>query len=217
MTSEQAISVVIVDDHDLFRRGLRELLEERGFRVAGEATDGEQAVALTLRARPDVAIMDLSMPEVSGVEATRRMARDAPGVAVLVLTVSASTDDLVEALAAGAVGYLLKDAPADEIARAIHAAAGGDAVLDPRVASRLLGRFRESLAAAGTVPPVPALSERELDVLRLLAEGLGNEEIAARLYLSPKTVKNQVSAILVKLGVENRVQAAVLAVRAGLA
>lgn len=217
MSIEQAISILIVDDHDLFRRGLRELLEERGFRVVGEAKDGQQAVQLALRSRPDVAIMDLNMPVASGVEATERITRDASGVAVLVLTVSASADDLVEALAAGAVGYLLKDAPADEIARAIHAAAKGDAVLDPRMTARLLGRLRESMAAAETRPRVPALSERELDLLKLLAEGLGNEEIAARLYLSPKTVKNQVSAILLKLGVENRVQAAVLAVRAGLA
>ena len=214
--SERPLSVVVVDDHLVFRRGLRQMLIEAGFDVLGEAGDGSEAVALVARTSPDVVVMDLNMPQMSGIEATRRVVEAGDNPAVLVLTVSVEQEDVLDALAAGAVGYLLKDAPAEEIARAVEAAAVGDAVLAPRVARRLVQRER-ARHDRDHAAPAADLSERELEILRLLAEGLSNEQIAARLYLSPRTVKNQISALLVKLGVENRVQAAVLAVRSGLA
>ena len=216
MTADD-LRLVVVDDHVLFRRGLAELLRESGFRVVAEAGDGADALPVVQRERPDVVVMDLSMPRVSGIEATQQIVATCPGIAVLVLTVSPNEDDVLDALTAGASGYLLKDAGAEEIARAVRAAAAGDSALSPRVAARLVERERQRARQRPATSLAADLSERELEVVRLIAQGLANDEIAERLYLSPKTVKNQVSAILVKLGVENRVQAAVLAVRAGLA
>jgi NarL family two-component system response regulator LiaR len=215
-TGSEEIRVVLVDDHDLFRRGLRELLEEQGLRVVGEAADGEEAVRLAAHAAPDVVVMDLSLPRASGVEATHRLAAASPASNVLVLTISADEASVIEAIEAGACGYLLKDASAVEIAAGVRAAAAGESLLSPRIAGRLLDRVRGP-RAEGQPGQRAELSERELEVLRLLAEGSDNDEIAEALVISPRTVKNHVSSILAKLHLENRIQAAVYAVRRGLA
>jgi DNA-binding NarL/FixJ family response regulator len=207
------IRVVIVDDHDLFRRGLRELLEEQGIRVVGEAADGVEGMQLATHALPDVVVMDLNMPRLSGVEATRRLAAAAPTVRVLVLTISADDDDVLDAIEAGASGYLLKDASMSEIAAGVRAAAAGEALLSPRIATHILRRIRSG--GEGEIQRAD-LSERELQVLRLMAQGRENAEIAEALVISPRTVKNHISSILSKLHIENRIQAAVYAVRRGI-
>jgi DNA-binding NarL/FixJ family response regulator len=207
------IRVVVVDDHDLFRRGLRELLEEQGIRVVGEASDGAEAVRLATHAMPDVLVMDLNMPRLSGVEATRRLATAAPAVRVLVLTISADDDDVLDAIEAGASGYLLKDASISQIAAGVRAAADGEALLSPRIATHILRRIRSG--SEGEIERAD-LSERELQVLRLMAQGRENAEIAESLVISPRTVKNHISSILAKLHMENRIQAAVYAVRRGI-
>jgi DNA-binding NarL/FixJ family response regulator len=209
-------SVLIVDDHAFFRTGLRSVLTEQGFRVVGEAPDGAAALALIERRRPDVVVMDLSLPGMSGADATREITRRFPATAVLVVTVSTGEADVIDALEAGAAGYLLKDALPDQIARGIQSAVDGDTPISPRVAGILVERARGWSGGRAARAQRPELSERELDVLRLLADGLDNGAIAARLFLSSTTVKRHVSAIFGKLGVDNRVQAAIEAVRAGL-
>jgi DNA-binding NarL/FixJ family response regulator len=219
MPAEPRPSVFIVDDHPFFRAGLRKVLTEHGFPVVGEAPDGRAALPLVERRRPDLVVMDLSMPGMSGAETTREITRRVPSTAVLVVTVSTGEADVVEALEAGAAGYLLKDSEPAEIVRAVEAAMSGDAPLSPRVARLVVQRARMTPgggASAATVA-VDRLTDRERDVLRLLAGGLDNREIAQTLFLSPTTVKRHVSSIVVKLGVSNRVQAAIWAVRAGLA
>jgi DNA-binding NarL/FixJ family response regulator len=211
--SHPALRVVLVDDHTYFRRGLRDLLEERGIHVVGDAPSGVHAVDLARRVAPDVIVMDLRMPGMSGVDATRALLAADPRHRVLVLTTSAEERDLLEALAAGAYGYVVKDAPVTEIVAAIEATAEGGSVVSPMVARNLVDFVR------GRQPPEPAddrLTERERSILRLLAEGCDNAEIGERLHVSASTVKTHVSAILGKLGVENRVQAAVWAVRHGI-
>jgi DNA-binding NarL/FixJ family response regulator len=211
-----AIRALVVDDHDLFRRGLRELLEEQGIRVVCEAANGEDAVALAGRAQPDVVVMDLSLPRMSGTEATRRILASMPEVKVLVLTMSVEAEDVMDAMMAGACGYVMKDATVEDIAAGVRAAALGQSWLSPRAAGHLLERLRGRAGADdGAVRRV--LSERELEILRLVADGCDNEQIASRLVLSPRTVKNHVSSILSKLELDNRVQAAVYAVRKGIA
>jgi two-component system, NarL family, response regulator LiaR len=208
----------VVDDHDLFRRGLRELLEEQGIRVIGEASNAEDAVGLAARARPDVVVMDLNLPRLSGVDATRNLLAANPQAKVLVLTVAADERSVLDALLAGACGYLLKDATVEEIAAGVRAAAAGESFVSPRVAHHVLGRLRGSAGSDDSPAPEQAhLSEREIEILRLVAAGCDNDEIAERLVLSPRTVKNHVSSILAKLDMDNRVQAAVYAVRRGLA
>lgn len=215
MNGNGAITALVVDDHDLFRRGLRELLEEQGIRVVGEAANGEDAVALAGRAQPDVVVMDLSLPRMSGTEATRRLLAASPDVKVLVLTMSVEAEDVMDAMMAGACGYLMKDATIEEIAAGVRAAALGQSWLSPRAAGYLVDRLRGRAGVDdGAIRGV--LSERELEILRLVAEGCDNEEIASQLVLSPRTVKNHVSSILSKLELDNRVQAAVYAVRKGI-
>ena len=213
-----ALRVLVVDDHRLFRGGLRDVLEDSGIAIAGEANSGEEAIELAPRLSPDVVIMDLKLPGISGAEATRRLLAAEPELTVLVLTVSAEGGDIDEALAAGARGYLLKEATASELVAGVRAAAAGQAPLSPPVAGRLVASIRDSRRArdAATDGHPVDLSERELEVLRLISEGRENTQIAQALYISPETVKDHVSHILVKLGVENRIQAAVYAVRAGL-
>jgi DNA-binding NarL/FixJ family response regulator len=205
--------VVVVDDHDLFRRGLRGSLEEQGLRVIGEAADGQEAVRLVVHAMPDVVVMDLQMPKMSGVEVVSELAVKAPAVKVLMLTVSGDEQSVTDAIEAGARGYLLKQATIEEIAAGVRAAAAGEALISPRIAAQLLERMRRRVPGA---PARPRLTERELDVLRLVAEGRDNQEIAAALTISPRTAKNHVASILAKLGLDNRIQAAVYAVRKGL-
>jgi DNA-binding NarL/FixJ family response regulator len=216
MAGDPAIRALVVDDHDLFRRGLRELLEEQGIRVIGEAANGSDAIALAVRSRPDVVVMDLNLPRKSGTEATRELVAAMPDARVLVLTVEAGGRSVLDALIAGACGYLLKDATIEEIAAGVRAAAAGQSFVSPRVGHHVLERLRGHAGADGTSAETP-LSERELDILRLVAEGCDNDEIAERLFLSPRTVKNHVSSILAKLEMDNRVQAAVYAVRKGIA
>jgi DNA-binding NarL/FixJ family response regulator len=213
--ADTRLRVLIVDDHTLFRTGLRNLLEDEGFEVA-EARSGELALQAAAARRPDVVLMDLNMPGISGVEATRRLTELAPATPVVMLTVSADDRDVVDAVRAGACGYLLKDASIEEIADSIRAVASGDSWVAPRVAGTLLAHVR------GASEPEPAaaleveLTERETQILRLIAEGKENAEIGAELYISPRTVKNHVSSLLAKLQIDNRIQAAVYAVRRGL-
>ncbi|HVE67457.1 MAG TPA: response regulator transcription factor [Solirubrobacteraceae bacterium] len=213
--SDTEIRVVVVDDHDLFRQGLREVLAERGIKVVGEAADGDDAVRLVAHSAPDVVVMDLSMPRMSGIEATRRISAMAPSTRVLVLTMASDDESVVEALEAGASGYVLKDSLVEDIAAGIRAAAAGHSLISPRVAARLVTRLRERERGAPRSPDVE-LTERELEVLRLLAEGCDNAQIAERLVISAGTVKNHVANILAKLQLDNRIQAAVYAVRRGL-
>jgi DNA-binding NarL/FixJ family response regulator len=210
--------VLIVDDHGLFRTGLRSLLEEQGIQVVGEAGDGAEALEVVRELTPEVVLMDLNMPGMAGVEATQRIAQVAPLTRVVVLTISDDDSDVMDAILAGACGYLLKDSSIHDLVRGIQAAAVGESLISPQIASKVLQRLR----AASTVPNAAEtirseLSERELDVLRLIANGKDNAEIARELMISPKTVKNHISNILVKLQIENRIQAAVYAVRSGIA
>ncbi len=205
--------VVVVDDHELFRRGLREVLEEAGIDVVGEAGDGEAGLEAVAATAPDVVVMDLSLPGMGGIEATRRLTAQAPATRVLVLTISADEDDVTHAIVAGACGYLLKESAMDELVAGVRAAAAGEAAITPRIAGGLLSVVRESLAGAPSDRLDATLSPRELEVLRLVAEGRDNAEIADALTISLPTVKHHISNILMKLQVENRIQAAVYAVR----
>ncbi|MBV9797714.1 MAG: response regulator transcription factor [Solirubrobacterales bacterium] len=213
-----AIRVLVVDDHDLFRAGMASLLgSQPGIEVVAQASGGRRGVQLASELRPDVVLMDLRMPDLEGVEATRVILERRPVTRVLALTVLTSDDDVAAALQAGASGFLAKDTPIPEIVAAIRAAAGGSAWLSPRAAEVVLGSLR--LANAGGEPnlvEVEKLSPRELDVLHLIAHGKENAQIADTLKISPRTVKNHVSSILAKLGLPSRIQAATYAVRHGL-
>ncbi len=207
--------MVVVDDHELFRGGLVTLLAERGIEVIAQTGMAAEAIELVSRDPPDVVLMDLSMPGMSGIEATQRLTAAAPFVRVLVLTVMADDAHLMNALLAGATGYLLKDANIDQIIDGIRAAARGESLISPRVATRLVQRLLEPPEVESPIPG-SSLTSRELEVLALLSRGMDNGEIAGALYLSQHTVKNHVSSILLKLQVENRLQAAVRAVRGRL-
>ena len=211
------IRVLIVDDHELFRRALREHLEANGVDVVGEAQDAEGAVAVATETTPEVVLMDIRMPGGSGIDATRRLLEAVPGTQVLMLTIHTEDVVIAEAIMAGASGYLLKDAGGDQILAAIAAAHSGETPLSPRIASALIRLIREREPAPATRSgELPRLTEREREVLGLIAEGRENNEIAAALVISPETVKTHVSSILEKLEADNRAQAAVTAVRAGL-
>ncbi|HEX6654196.1 MAG TPA: response regulator transcription factor [Thermoleophilaceae bacterium] len=210
-------SVFIVDDHSFFRAGMRSVLTEHGLSVVGDAPSAEAALPLIERRAPDLVVMDLSMPGMSGADATREIMRRFPSVAVLVVTVSAAEAEVLDALEAGAAGYLLKDSEPAEIVRAVEAAMTGDTPLSPRIARLIVQRARMVPGAAQARTAVAEqMTDRELEVLRLLADGLDNRQIAEALFLSPTTVKRHVGSIVAKLGVSNRVQAAILAVKAGL-
>ena len=210
--------LLLADDHTLFRRGLRELLEGYGFAVIGEAPNGSSAVRLARELQPDVTVMDLSMPGMGGVEATQAILDEDPGARILVLTISAEEEEVLDALLAGACGYLLKDAEVAEIVAGVRAAANGDTMISPAVATRLVGRLREQRRneRVESPPKPPPLTARERDILRLLALGRENSAIAMELVISPATVKTHVAHLLAKLGLDNRVQAAVFAVRHGI-
>ena len=206
-----------MDDHDIFRQGLRHLLEARGFEVVGEADNGESAVDVVVDLARDVVLMDIHMPRVSGVDAINRISVLAPLVRVLVLTISADQDDVADALVAGASGYLLKDASVDELAAGIEAAHEGESLISPPIAAQLIQRLRSAeLYGSPNSTVEQSLSERELEVLRLVAQGKDNAEIARELFLSPKTVKNHISSILRKLQMGNRIEAALYAVKSGI-
>ena len=211
------LRVLVVDDHDLFRTGLRNLLEEQGVNVVGEAENGETAIRLASDLAPDVVIMDLNMPGVGGVETTRRLSSLAPLSRVVVLTISADDDDVMNAVMAGACGYLLKDSSIQELIAGIRAASEGESLISPQIAAKVLQRLRAQSKDADAAETIRAeLSDRELQVLKLIANGKDNAQIARELFISPKTVKNHISNILMKLQIENRIQAAVYAVRSGI-
>ena len=213
----EGVRVLIVDDHDLFRRGLRTLLEEQDVQIVGEASRGAEATRLVRELAPDVVVMDLNMPGMSGVEATRQITMAAPLTRVIVLTISDQDGDVMDAILAGACGYLLKDSSIHELIRGIETAARGDSLISPQIAAKVLQRIRATGASADGERTIRSeLSERELEVLRLIANGKDNAEIAAELSISPKTVKNHISNILMKLQIDNRIQAAVYAVRSGI-
>jgi DNA-binding NarL/FixJ family response regulator len=206
------ITTVLVDDHTIFRSGLRELLADRGVEVAGEAPTAAGGVEQVRRHTPDVAIVDLNLPDGSGIDAIRQMVARTPDTAILVLTVSEREEDLTDAVLAGSRGYLLKDAPIETIVAGVRAVAAGEAILSPRVAATVLSRMRMN-GRPSDARCDAQLSPREREVLRLVADGEDNAAIAQRLYISPHTVKNHISSILAKLHVANRIQAAVRAVR----
>ena len=208
-------SVLIADDHPLFLDGMRTLMGSLpDVRLVAEATNGEQAVALVEDHQPDVVVMDLHMPDLSGIEATRKIVQAHPHVGVLVLTMFEDDDSVFAAMRAGARGYLLKGATQQEIVRAIKAVAGGEAIFGPSIAKRVIEYFARP--ARTRAPAFPSLTEREHEVLDLIAAGHSNPSIAKRLFLSDKTVRNHVSNIFAKLQVADRAEAIVRAREAGL-
>jgi DNA-binding NarL/FixJ family response regulator len=210
------LRLVMADDHDSFRSGLRALLGQvEGFDVVGEAASGAEAVAQTAALQPDVVLMDVSMPGMDGIEATRRIVDATPHVAVLVLTMSDDDDSVFAAVQAGARGYVVKGAQRAELVRAIRAVAAGDAIFGPAVARRLVAYFARP-RPAGAESPFPELTERELEILELIAQGRSNADITAQLVVSPKTVRNHVSNIFSKLQVRDRADAIVRAREAGM-
>jgi DNA-binding NarL/FixJ family response regulator len=211
------LRVLIVDDHDLFRSGLRNLLEDHGLTILGEASTGTEAIDLVRELAPDVVVMDLNMPGMTGVEATRQISGFAPLTRVIVLTISAEDEDVMDAIVAGACGYLLKDSSIQDLIRGIEAAAAGESLISPHIATKVLRQVRATSAdSAGAETIRSELSDREIQVLKLIANGKDNAQIARDLVISPKTVKNHISNILMKLQIDNRIQAAVYAVRSGI-
>jgi two-component system, NarL family, response regulator LiaR len=206
------VKVLVCDDHPVVRQGLRTFLSGRpDIDVVGDAADGEEALRKVPHLRPDVVLMDLLMPGMGGLEAIRRLSAEHPDVAVIVLTSMTDTEQVLPAVRAGARGYLLKDAEPAEVERAILAAQRGEALLHPRAAASVLAQARSA-----EPDPLGALTARERDVLACLGRGLTNRQIASELVIAEKTVKTHVSSILAKLGVADRTQAAIAAVRAGL-
>src|SRR5213595_950712 len=214
---ENPVRVLLVDDHDLFRTGLRNLLEEQGVEIVGEAADGVQAVRMVRELAPDVVVMDLNMPGMGGVEATRQVTTAAPLTKVVVLTISDQDSDVLDAILAGACGYLLKDASIDELMAGINAASIGESLISSHIAGKVLQRIRATSSQPEIAEAIRTeLSDREIQVLKLIANGKDNAMIAGELHISPKTVKNHISNILMKLQIDNRIQAAVYAVRSGI-
>jgi DNA-binding NarL/FixJ family response regulator len=215
----QDIRVLIVDDHDLFRTGLSSLLDAQpDIEVVAQASSGRAGIRLAEEMRPDVILMDLRMPDIEGPEATREILERDPDMRVVALTVVSESSAVGAAMEAGACGFLAKDTAIDGVTAAVRAAAQGGAWLSPRAAEVVLGRIRSSQAPEGSdAGALEELSPRELDVLRLIARGMENSEIAETLNISRRTAKNHVSNILAKLGLPSRVQAAIYAVRRGLA
>ena len=209
--------VLIADDQALVRAGFRKLLESAGIDVVGEASDGREAVDEARRLRPSLVLMDIRMPRLDGIEATRRLVADGEGVRVLILTTFGLDDNVNDALRAGASGFMLKDAPPEELLAAIEVVARGDALIAPAVTRAVIEEFVRR--SPGERPPAPALDEltdREREVLELLARGMSNAEIADRLVVSAGTVKTHVAHVLAKLGLRDRVQAVILAYEAGV-
>ncbi len=212
------IRLLLADDHRLFRQGLRHLCEAAGdLRVVGEAEDGEQAVRLARQLRPDVALMDIQMPRLDGVEATRQIVESCPETRVIVLTMYREERYVFDAIRAGAQGYLLKDADEQELLAAIRAVARGEALVDPGLASRLLDEFRRLSRLEARQEGLEELTEGEMEVLRLVAQGADNKSVARTLHLSERTVANRLSEIYRKLHVNSRTQAALLALKKGWA
>ena len=209
------IRLLVADDHPAFRRGLQVMLADTDdISIEGEAATGAQAVELANQLAPDVILMDLRMPDLDGIEATRRLSRNNPAPAIVVLTIFEDDDSVLAAMRAGARGYLLKGAEQDEIVRAIRAAAAGEAIFGPQIAQRVIDHFTHSARSTSTA--FPALTERERQVLELIAAGKGNASIAHELMINLKTVRNHVSNIFTKLQVSDRSAAIVRARQSGL-
>jgi two-component system, NarL family, response regulator DegU len=205
------IQILLVEDQTLMRQGLKTILDlEPGFRVIGEAADGENGVRMALAMRPDAILMDIQMPQLNGVEATAQLCRQWPEAKVIILTTFDRDDYVYQGVRAGALGYLLKDAPANKLIETIRRVHAGEVFIQPEIASRAL---REMMRSTATAEP---LSEREREVLVLLAQGASNKDMAEKLFITEGTVKNHVSNILAKLQAENRTQAADIARRQGL-
>jgi DNA-binding NarL/FixJ family response regulator len=214
--SNDKLKVLIVDDHALFRRGLQMVLrQEADIDVIGEAADGNEAVEMAQESMPDVILMDVRMPHRSGIEATHQIKDLLPHVKILMLTISDEEADLYEAIKAGASGYLLKEIPIDEVSEAIRSVSAGQSRLSPSMAAKLLTEFAamSKRAAETRQLPAPRLTEREMEVLRLVAQGLNNRDIAGKLFISENTVKNHIRNILEKLHLHSRMEAVVYAVR----
>ena len=214
------IRVVIADDHVLYRRGLQMVVsQDDDIEIVGEAGDGKEAVDRTVELLPDVVLMDVRMPHTSGIEACQKIKSQVPSTKIIMLTMSDEESDLYEAVKAGANGYLLKDVPGEEIADGVRAVHNGDSLISPSMASKLLAEFALMSRRQGERPSAvgaPRLTERELEVLRLVARGLANKEIAHDLFISENTVKNHVRNILEKLQLHSRMEAAMYAVRENL-
>ena len=214
----EPIRAMIVDDHALFRRGLEMVLDsEPDIELVGQASDGAEAVEKAAESLPDVVLMDIRMPRSSGIEACRAMKEAAPSAKIIILTISDEEEDLFEAIRAGASGYLLKDIPLDEVADAVRAVHGGQSLINPSMAGKLLTEFatlakRDNEERAQEVP-APRLTEREMQVLKLVARGMNNRDIAKELFISENTVKNHVRNILEKLQIHSRMEAVMVAVR----
>ncbi|MDQ1516151.1 MAG: two-component system, NarL family, response regulator DegU [Actinomycetota bacterium] len=203
--------LLLVDDHKLLRQGLRRAVEEAGFDVVGEAGDGEEAVRLAIELQPDLVLMDVTMPVLDGIEATRRMRHSVPEARVVILTMHGEEETIARALRAGALAYLLKDCSSDQVAETLHAVAAGDTDLSADLARSLLAEL------PGPEPMVAtSLSQREAEVLQLFADGCSTVEVGQRLYISAKTVKNHLASIYEKLDARDRTQAVLTAVRMGI-
>lgn len=214
-----AIRVVLVDDHALFRRGLELVLSgESDLEVVGQASDGEEALRVVRSLTPDVVLMDIRMPRMSGIDAARAIRDSVPGTKVIMLTVSEEEDDLFAAVRAGASGYLLKEVSIDEVAGAVRAVTRGHALISPSMAAKLLVEFNalSERAADRQRAGDPKLTDRELQVLRLVGKGMSNREIASELFIAENTVKNHVRNMLEKLGMHSRMEAVIYAMREGL-
>ena len=213
------IRVLIADDHALFRRGLEMVLEEEdGIELVGQASDGAEAVQMAGEAVPDVVLMDIRMPKTTGIEAAREMKEVAPSAKIVMLTISDEEEDLFEAIRSGASGYLLKDIPLDEVAEAVRSVHGGQSLINPSMAGKLLTEFatlakRDAEEEPAKHVAAPKLTDREMEVLRLVARGMNNRDIAKELFISENTVKNHVRNILEKLQIHSRMEAVMIAVR----
>ncbi|GAA5157799.1 MULTISPECIES: response regulator [Amycolatopsis] len=210
------ISVMVVDDHPIWRDGVARDLTEHGFEVRATAPDADAAVRIASAVRPDVVLMDINLGQSSGVDATREITMALPDTRVLVLSASGEHSDVLEAVKAGASGYLVKSASAQELVEAVHRTAAGDPVFTPGLAGLVLGEYRRMAEGPATDNPVPRLTERETEVLRLVAKGLTSRQIAERLVLSHRTVENHVQSTLRKLQLHNRVELARYAIEHGL-
>ena len=210
------IKVIIADDHELFREGTRNLIEqEKDLEVVGEASDGEEAIELATKLFPHVALMDIAMPKVNGIEATRQIKACQPSTAVLILTAYDNDQYILAMLEAGAAGYLLKNVSGKELVNSIRAVCAGEAVLHPAIAQKVFNRFGTAEGEAGEVTQLAELSERELEILRLAAKGLSNQDIAGKLFLSRRTVQAHLSNIFRKMDVGSRTEAVLQALRKG--
>jgi two-component system NarL family response regulator len=214
----EPIRVLIVDDHALFRRGLEMVLdEENDIELVGQASDGAEATQRAAQSLPDVVLMDIRMPKSSGIDACRAMKEAAPSTKIVMLTISDEEEDLFEAIRAGASGYLLKDIPLDEVAEAVRAVHGGQSLISPSMAGKLLTEFATLARRNEEEPPqqvpAPKLTDREMEVLKLVAKGMNNRDIAKELFISENTVKNHVRNILEKLQIHSRMEAVMIALR----